>query len=607
MRSGFTKHISAGIGRSCERKTPGNTAVLQYFLRENVTRPKQWWDKLHEESNREISGAQVKDWLWFCCLVTTDVNFLYFQGEFVKHGGAYFLLVYLLMIYFIVFPVLHLEIFVGQLCQAGVCKTFNMYGRLFIGFGVVIFLMGCLRSAFFVQRSYLVSVHMWNIMRNAESVASCQRPEFKLPNSALYCTSIVNDKECRAKEGAMYFYGSKCINDTQNVKTNMPAAEQYFSHTFNASEGSFTLTDRTQPLPKCLTSILHCDPVICADDRTVLFHSEYVECVENIDEAVNTGLTLQLSGQTSILVFSVQLCDVKAIFALQTYMQALYYGVLTTGVALTGMLCSSSFRYQQGDSYRLACAVAINNVLVNFFSCFLALCVASVFESTPRFGSSYQPRKSGFLYSIGTVPEVLLYKDRSPFWIIAFTLICVITNACTFAGKPLQLLAVKLTKVNLALTAGGAATTCALVRDNVKSHVEYWTAAGITLFCTIGLLLCLIRCHPSVGLPWERILQEMFNMNIFFTMAIMIMVFIQVYGPREFIIDMAEISRIRRHWNSYNSPFSPWHTTMFKALPIVFVTWLLQPSSVHIRQAAPRCSFFSSYKFHKLELHFKDG
>ncbi|KAK5983166.1 hypothetical protein GCK32_015856, partial [Trichostrongylus colubriformis] len=153
--------------------------ILQYFLRENVTRPKQWWDKLHEESNREISGAQVKDWLWFCCLVTTDVNFLYFQGEFVKHGGAYFLLVYLLMIYFIVFPVLHLEIFVGQLCQAGVCKTFSMYGRLFIGFGVVIFLMGCLRSAFFVQRSYLVSVHMWNIMRSAESVASCQRPEFK--------------------------------------------------------------------------------------------------------------------------------------------------------------------------------------------------------------------------------------------------------------------------------------------------------------------------------------------------------------------------------------------------------------------------------------------
>ncbi|KAK6027288.1 hypothetical protein OSTOST_06682, partial [Ostertagia ostertagi] len=96
-------------------------------------------------------------------------------------------------------------------------------------------------------------------------------------NSHLYCTSIVDDKHCRAKENRTYFYGSKCIDDTTNVTRIMPAAEQYFR--------SHTATPKS--------------------------------------------------------------------FDIDTYMQALYYAILTTGVGLTGILCSSSFRHQQGDSYRL--------------------------------------------------------------------------------------------------------------------------------------------------------------------------------------------------------------------------------------------------------------
>ncbi|EYC20796.1 hypothetical protein Y032_0021g427 [Ancylostoma ceylanicum] len=101
-----------------------------------LEQPSSW----NQPSNASSSGQkgdalfpQVVDLLMLCCILTSTYTLWCFPILVLQLGGFYFIIIYLLMLFMIVFPVLHLEIFVGQYCQAGVFKACRSYGLAYEG------------------------------------------------------------------------------------------------------------------------------------------------------------------------------------------------------------------------------------------------------------------------------------------------------------------------------------------------------------------------------------------------------------------------------------------------------------------------------------------
>lgn len=394
---------SARPYRKGEQQNVGNEEALQYFMEHDVSRPLHWWDKQHVTDDPKKRTREIMDWLWMCCMVTTEVPFVYFQGEFVQHGGVYFILVYVLIIYFIVFPLLHMELLVGQLCQAGVCKTFRMYGRLFEGFGFAIFFVGCLRSIFYVQRSYLTTVHFFNVLRSASAITDCRTELFK--NKMDVCTSIVSNRECGV---GMFYYGTGCTNTTEEITAFIPAAKQYFQtlvkspSVFDSRRALFLLAVYTIIAVVCYGGVKRVRAVLAGSYCVVIV--VFLLCFFNF---------LSIAEFDKLKRILWRLSTPDSLFKYRTYRQALHNAVLTTGLGLCGVLCASSFRDRKADSYKLTSVLLVNNVVINVLSCFIALCIASVLESVPRLGTSYEPRGSGFQLAVATVPEVMLFKEKA--------------------------------------------------------------------------------------------------------------------------------------------------------------------------------------------------
>ncbi|RCN39145.1 hypothetical protein ANCCAN_14942 [Ancylostoma caninum] len=65
-------------------------------------------------------------------MLSTDSIWV-FPLETLKNGGFFFLIIYFFTSFYVVVPLLHLEIFVSQICQAGILKAMELHGVAFAG------------------------------------------------------------------------------------------------------------------------------------------------------------------------------------------------------------------------------------------------------------------------------------------------------------------------------------------------------------------------------------------------------------------------------------------------------------------------------------------
>ncbi|EYC25856.1 hypothetical protein Y032_0011g1426 [Ancylostoma ceylanicum] len=123
--------------------------------------------------------TELMDMLMFCGLVLNSGPIWNFPQNTMNHGGAVFLLVYLVVAVLFLFPMLHLELFVGQRHQAHICKVFRSYGRAYEGFGVAVFILTFMRSQHHIQESYPIFTHLGNVFVNVTSLISCRAEMFQ--------------------------------------------------------------------------------------------------------------------------------------------------------------------------------------------------------------------------------------------------------------------------------------------------------------------------------------------------------------------------------------------------------------------------------------------
>ncbi|KAL6728803.1 hypothetical protein Aduo_010538 [Ancylostoma duodenale] len=159
--------------------------------------------------------TELVDILMFCGLVLNSGPIWNFPQNTMNHGGAFFLFIYLIVVALFLFPMLHLELFVGQRHQTHICKVFRSYGKAYEGFGVVVFVLTFMRSQFSIQESYTIFTHLGNVFVNVTSLISCRGEMFRGNTS---CTSLYNFMECEKSDKNKSHYVFE--NDTCEARPN---------------------------------------------------------------------------------------------------------------------------------------------------------------------------------------------------------------------------------------------------------------------------------------------------------------------------------------------------------------------------------------------------
>ncbi|VDP17724.1 unnamed protein product [Heligmosomoides polygyrus] len=91
----------------------------------NIKRNRHWVDKA------DPFYVKIVNCLMFCALAHKSGTMWDFASNVLTNGGLFFMIIYWFMTFVIMFPILHLEIFVGQWCQSGIVKTMRSYGKGF--------------------------------------------------------------------------------------------------------------------------------------------------------------------------------------------------------------------------------------------------------------------------------------------------------------------------------------------------------------------------------------------------------------------------------------------------------------------------------------------
>ncbi|KAL6728107.1 hypothetical protein Aduo_009913 [Ancylostoma duodenale] len=156
-------------------------------------------------------------------MLSTDSIWV-FPLETLKNGGFFFLIIYFFTSFYVVVPLLHLEIFVSQICQAGIVKAMELHGVAFAGVGFGIVVLTVLRHHVGLHRGYYYLAHIFKLFEDTVAVVSCAS---KYVENQTSCVSIYADKLCWYHEERKFYINGTCVNETSFPDSVMTASDSY--------------------------------------------------------------------------------------------------------------------------------------------------------------------------------------------------------------------------------------------------------------------------------------------------------------------------------------------------------------------------------------------
>ncbi|VDM51939.1 unnamed protein product [Angiostrongylus costaricensis] len=130
------------------------------------------------------------------------------------------------------FPIIHLEVFVGQRHQSGICRIYRSYGWAFEGFGAAVFILTFLASLRDIEASYMVIRHIKNVIVDIIGIVSCESERYK----GVLCTSLYNDEQCRVINGPSHIYRHGECSDKYYIGKQPPFTKYYFEDLLGVRE-----------------------------------------------------------------------------------------------------------------------------------------------------------------------------------------------------------------------------------------------------------------------------------------------------------------------------------------------------------------------------------
>ncbi|KAK5976024.1 hypothetical protein GCK32_013884, partial [Trichostrongylus colubriformis] len=199
--------------------------------RENTNPNSSMWgetdDQIIYKHVDDPTYIKIMNCLMFCGLAQ-DVEILWNFARFViERGGLYFIIIYWFMLFVLVCPVLHMEVFVGQWCQSGIVKTMRSYGKGFEFIGILIMIVLFFRATIGLHFSYPLAKHFLNLLHDPEGIVTCKSNQSAL-DFERFCVSLVNDMKCRRERGPDFVsYGTRCTNNTAHITMATSMAKYY--------------------------------------------------------------------------------------------------------------------------------------------------------------------------------------------------------------------------------------------------------------------------------------------------------------------------------------------------------------------------------------------
>ncbi|KJH50837.1 hypothetical protein DICVIV_02987 [Dictyocaulus viviparus] len=123
--------------------------------------------------------SQLVDILMFCGLIINPSLLWISPTNAFLYGGVYFFIPYILTYLLLAFPLIHLEIFVGQLHQCNILAIFRRYGWAFQSIGILIFIQFFIQSVRNIEISYVALEHVKNVLQDLTDMLSCQSERYR--------------------------------------------------------------------------------------------------------------------------------------------------------------------------------------------------------------------------------------------------------------------------------------------------------------------------------------------------------------------------------------------------------------------------------------------
>ncbi|KAL6728802.1 hypothetical protein Aduo_010537 [Ancylostoma duodenale] len=471
------------------------------------------------EGNTEPSWkwmeTEIVEVLMFCGLtITGSLPLWVLPVKIALHGGVVFITLYILLTILVAFPILHLEIFVGQRHQTGIWRTFQSYGRAFEGFGAVIFFLTFISSVQGIQDSYLRFVHMKNVLFLSEEIISCRRYKERAS-----CTSIYDDNQCKLKFGPHFrYHNDTCIAHENTTTKSSTVAEKYCRSLEASSPYDFDM----QRLILYFALFCTFANISMGGLKTIriVLAFAYVVFLTTFLLSVTYFPTLAKFRELTSVLWSVTTW--KSLVSFETYSETLHLAFNSCGFALWGVMSAASLRSRNASSCKLALAMVANNLLVSFLSTTLAFNAVVAFKKKNPSALYHGLQKGEFMYAFGILTEVMMNEMDNPIWL--------------FVNSIANLLA-KLMRIFAALIIVRVA-----IRDYtpVRHQLSYTFAATVTL-CATGYVLTWTRCYQSFRSYFAHLFTELYAAYYLLVVAGIVFVFIHVYDVREYAIDLSEL------------------------------------------------------------------
>ncbi|CAJ0600553.1 unnamed protein product [Cylicocyclus nassatus] len=480
--------------------------------------------------NEPDNISEYVDILTFCGLVLSYSSVWNFPAETMANGGAFFVIIYLLATFTCLFPILHLELFVGQRHQSGVCRVYRSYGRAYEGFGAAVCILTFLTSQYSMMDSYATVVHfgILSFHNEPKDLVSCSSKRY---SGATSCVSLLEHTECQRSVEIVsgrrltshyytYDYRSELCTDVRygdyspyNVSLYQhksrffdSVSEIYLKFIREGNSRNIYVQRLWIYLPLfCMFAIL-C--LLRVTDVRRLIAVIYVMFAVSFISSVVAFVTLTEFGTVTSILWSAS--TPESLLILKTYARAVRLAFNSGGLAVCGVMSAASFRSKSKNSYRLATIMVFSNIATSFLSLLATLSICGTLADN-SYQRTFSPRRNPNIFVIGMVTEAVITKTNNTFWVVVFTFAYLITKITPFFA-PIMVAA-------------------AITRDLCYSSHRWSRRVGVMgSVCIIGFVVSVFRSIVPAKVYVNQLLPDVQSTYEVVIPIAMLVIFIVIYG-----------------------------------------------------------------------------
>ncbi|GMR61726.1 hypothetical protein PMAYCL1PPCAC_31921, partial [Pristionchus mayeri] len=443
-----------------------------------------------------------------------------------ENGGGAFLLPYIIASFVIGFPLLYLELSIGQFARVGPARCFRYFKPAFQGVGWASIMVAYLVGIYYNMINVYSAVYLKQII----SGRAVEWMECSNIWNTEYCQSGYEDERCSSTSNGTlsYYFNKTCLSEDDRImRTEMTlngsvlppvsSAEEFFE--LYVHEKGDSLTDDRINWQLLIGFALIWMITAVTLVKGVKWIGRISLITATLPYLIITCIffrAITLDGAEIGLNFFLFKPDLSYLFKINTWMQAAIQICYTLGIGFGGLLSLSSYNDEQHNCFK-------DSIIVVSFDSFMSIFGGSAAFATMGFLAKQsglplsQVVQSGTTLTFVAYPEAMMRMPIPTLWSLAFFTMFFLLGVSSQFGM----------------------TECMIsgLADQFPSLHRHKGKLAI-LVCFTSFLLGIPMCTKG-GIYWFTLMNEYCGTFALFAIALFEVVLIgQLYGVREYQIDL---------------------------------------------------------------------